>query len=242
MLSALALAFATVATAQTQVIAHRGYWQTEGSAQNSITSLQRAGDIGVYGSEFDVQLTADQVIVVNHDDNMQVHVNSATKYKDLKDLKLANGEKLPTFRQYLEAGKKCPDLKMILEIKPHKPKAEEDTISSLCVRMVKDMGMENQVDYISFSMNVCEQLARLTPGSTISYLRGDKAPGELKPKGINGIDYHFKVIQQNPQWVEEAHALGMIVNVWTVNDMDVVRQMKDLKVDYITTDIPEKVK
>jgi glycerophosphoryl diester phosphodiesterase len=34
----------------------------------------------------------------------------------------------------------------------------------------------------------------------------------------------------------------MIVNVWTVNDMDVVRQMKDLKVDYITTDIPEKVK
>ena len=38
-----------------QVIAHRGYWKTEGSAQNSISSLQNSYKIGVYGSEFDVR-------------------------------------------------------------------------------------------------------------------------------------------------------------------------------------------
>lgn len=241
-LSVFALASIMPATAQTQVIAHRGYWRADGSAQNSITALQRANDIKAYGSEFDVQLTADNVVVVNHDDNIQGHVIAKSKYKDLKNLKLSNGEKLPTLKQYLKAGKKCPALKMILEIKPHKTAAEENAITKLCVGMVKDMGMENQVEYISFSMNVCEQLARLTPGSAISYLRGDLAPGKLKPKGITGIDYHFKVIRQNPQWVEEAHGLGMTVNVWTVNDMDVAKRMKDLKVDYITTDIPEKLK
>ena len=31
--------------AQTQVIAHRGFWKTEGSAQNSITALEKAAEI-----------------------------------------------------------------------------------------------------------------------------------------------------------------------------------------------------
>ena len=35
---------------KTKVIAHRGYWKTEGSAQNSIRSLVRANEIKVYGS------------------------------------------------------------------------------------------------------------------------------------------------------------------------------------------------
>ena len=44
-------------SAQTRVIAHRGFWKTQGSAQNSITSLLKADSIGCYGSEFDVWLT-----------------------------------------------------------------------------------------------------------------------------------------------------------------------------------------
>lgn len=51
-----------------QVIAHRGYWKTEGSAQNSISSLKNTYRIGVYGSEFDVHITRDGVVVVFHDD------------------------------------------------------------------------------------------------------------------------------------------------------------------------------
>lgn len=38
------------AIAQTQVIAHRGYWKTDGSAQNSIAALLKADSIGCYGS------------------------------------------------------------------------------------------------------------------------------------------------------------------------------------------------
>jgi glycerophosphoryl diester phosphodiesterase len=53
--------------AQPKVIAHRGYWKTEGSAQNSIRSLLKADSIGVYGSEVDIWLSADGIPVVNHD-------------------------------------------------------------------------------------------------------------------------------------------------------------------------------
>lgn len=40
-----------------KVIAHRGYWKTPSSAQNSLRALELADSIGVYGSEFDVWLT-----------------------------------------------------------------------------------------------------------------------------------------------------------------------------------------
>lgn len=238
-LMACACALFTLAgQAQTQVIAHRGFWKAEGSAQNSIVGLKKAAEAKVYGSEFDVQLTADGVVVVNHDDVIDGLVIGETAYDKLKDLKLKNGEKLPTLADYLEAGKKLPDVQLILEIKPHKTKVQEDQIAETTVKMVKKYGLEKQVEYISFSMNICEQLARLTPGSEIAYLNGDLAPKEVKEKGANGIDYNYKVFGKHPEWVKEAHELGMKVNVWTVNSEKDMKKMIDLNVDYITTDQP----
>ena len=104
------------------------------------------------------------------------------------------------------------------------------------------MRLEKQVEYISFSMNVCEQLVKLTPQSEIAYLNGDMAPAELKTRGINGIDYHQNVIIEHPEWVEEAHRESMKVNVWTVNKKDLMKRFIDMKVDYITTDQPLEVK
>lgn len=228
--------------AQTQVIAHRGYWKCEGSAQNSIASLEKAAEAKVYGSEFDVQMTQDKEIVVNHDDSIRGLSIFDTPFAELKDLKLSNGEKLPTLDDYLTAGKKLPDIQLILEIKPHKTKEAEDEAVKIIVDKVKKMQMEKQVEYISFSMNICEQLVELTPDSEIAYLKSDVAPKELKEKGINGIDYYIMVLAEKPEWIDEAHGLGMKVNVWTVNDMNLVQEMIDRKVDYITTDYPLEVK
>ena len=50
LLLCLMMAGMVAAKDNTKVIAHRGYWKTEGSAQNSIRSLERASEIGAYGS------------------------------------------------------------------------------------------------------------------------------------------------------------------------------------------------
>lgn len=236
---AIALCMAVLgAEAQNRIIAHRGYWKSEGSAKNSITSLKKAAEARVYGSEFDVQLTKDQNVVVNHDDTIKGLMISDVTYAELKDIKLNNGERISTLDDYLEAGKALPNIQLILEIKPHRTKAEEDAVTAIVVRKVKEMKMEKQVEYISFSMNICEQLVKLTPNSEIAYLKSDMAPKELKAKGINGIDYHYKAFEMKPEWVDEAHQLGMKVNVWTVNDTKLIQKMLDLKVDFITTDLP----
>ena len=238
LISALALVACIIGIqAQTQVIAHRGFWKTEGSAQNSITALEKAAEAQLYGSEFDVLMTADGKIVVNHDNSIEGMVIAETPYKKLKNLRIKNGEKLPTLKQYLKKGKKL-DIQLILEAKPHKSKEVEDKMAADIVKMVKKMGLQKQVEYIAFSLNICEQLAKLTPESEIAYLNGNLTPAELKKKGINGIDYNQKVLEKHPEWVEEAHRLGMKVNVWTVNKEDMMRKFIDMKVDYITTDYP----
>ena len=50
LLLCLMMAGMVAAKDNTKVIAHRGYWKTEGSAQNSIRSLERASEIGAYGN------------------------------------------------------------------------------------------------------------------------------------------------------------------------------------------------
>lgn len=238
LISALALVACIIGIqAQTQVIAHRGFWKTEGSAQNSIAALEKAAEERLYGSEFDVQVTLDGKLIVNHDAKFQGFVIAETPFKELKKIKLKNGEKLPTLKKYLKAGKK-QDIQLILEIKSHKSKEVEDKMTADIVKMVKKMGLQKQVEYIAFSLNICEQLAKLTPESEIAYLNGNLSPAELKKKGINGIDYNQKVLEKHPEWVEEAHRLGMKVNVWTVNKEDMMRKFIDMKVDYITTDYP----
>jgi len=223
-------------SAQTKVIAHRGYWDCDGSAQNSIASLQKAQELKIYGSEFDVWLTSDGVLVVNHDATIEGLKIEDTPYAQLKDLSLKNGEKLPTLEAYLQQGKKDKKTKLILELKPHSTKEKEDKATAAVVKMVAKAGVKKQTEYISFSLNICKEFVRLAPKAEVAYLNGDMTPQELKALKITGIDYNLAVLKKNKHWIEEAHKLKMTVNVWTVNAEEDMKEMIAAGVDFITTD------
>ena len=230
----------TAIAQKTQIVAHRGYWDTPKNAQNSITALKTAQQIPVYGSEFDVNMTADGVMVVSHGPKLESipDVQKAT-YKEVKKVRLKNGEKVPTLKQYLKQGKKG-NVKLIFELKVHPAGEIENEAVLKSVKMVKKLNLEKQVEFISFSLEACKQLAKLMPECMVQYLNGKIPPKELKEMGIMGLDYHYSNFEQHPEWVKEAHDLGMIVNVWTVNKEDMMKKMIDLNVDYITTDKPEE--
>ena len=225
------------AAAQTKIVAHRGYWDCAGSAQNSITSLKLADKIGCYGSEFDVHLTKDGVIVVHHDQNVgKIDIQTST-YKALKKERLRNGEKIPTLEQYLDAGKDL-SCKLVLEIKKQKVQSHEDSLVRQCVDMVKSKGLTDRIVWISFSGKACELLHQLLPDAHIQYLLGDWDPKTRKAKGLSGIDYEQKVMALHPEWIKECHDLGLVVNVWTVNDLNTINQFIKAGVDFITTNAP----
>lgn len=222
----------------TQVIAHRGFWKTNGSAQNSIAALVKADSIGCYGSEFDVWLTADNQLVVNHDSTFKgVNMQNSTAQQCTAVI-LDNGEQLPTLRQYLE---KAGQLKtrLILELKSHKtPERETRAVESI-VKMVEEMGLENRMEYIAFSRHATKEFIHLAPkGTPVYYLEGDLSPKELKEWGCAGPDYHFSVFKKHPEWIKESHDLGMKVNAWTVNEAKDMKWLIGHGVDFITTNEP----
>lgn len=224
-----------------QVVAHRGYWKAEGSAQNSISALLNAGRIGAYGSEFDVNLTADGQLVVNHDFTYHGLTIAQTDFATLRDtaLSLANGEIIPSLDEYLEASKQYPEMRLVFELKSEGDPDYEAAALPACVDAIRRHGVEKRVEFISFSLSACKEFARLMPDQRVEYLGGEIAPAELHEMGISGIDYHFSVFDKHPEWVQEAHALGMIVNAWTVNQEEDIVRMLDLGVDHITTNEPE---
>ena len=70
-------------SAQTQLVAHRGFWKTNpNTAQNSIESLKNAQKLKVYGSELDVRMSKGGVLVVNHDEHINGVEVSETILKD----------------------------------------------------------------------------------------------------------------------------------------------------------------
>lgn len=238
MLASALIISACCMQAQTQVIAHRGFWKTPGSSQNSIKSLQKADSIGCYGSEFDVWLTKDNKLVVNHDPVYKMKFIEHSKGAALTGLKLSNGENLPSLEKYLEAGKKC-NTKLILELKALNTKKRETKAVQEILAMVKEMGLENRMEYITFSLHALKELIRLAPaGTPIFYLNGELSPKELKDLGASGLDYHLGVIKKNPEWIKEAHDLGLKVNVWTVDEAKDMKWLIEQKVDFITTNEP----
>jgi Glycerophosphoryl diester phosphodiesterase len=227
-------------SAQPKVIAHRGYWKTAGSAQNSRTSFLKADSIGVYGSEMDVWLTSDDQLIVNHDKDFQgCDIENTTK-KEITSLVLANGEKVPTLQQYLKVVKRKPNTRLVLEMKSLKSEERENLAVQKIVKLLKRYKVAGQTDIIAFSLNACKTFKRLQPDARIYYLNGDLSPVQIKALGLAGIDYSLKVIKANPQWVKEAHDLGLEVNVWTLNSIEDFQAsgLLEMDVDYITTDAP----
>ena len=238
-LSSLFLNLFLVAQDRPQVIAHRGYWQTAGSAQNSIASLEKADQIKVYGSEFDVRMTKDSVLVIIHDEEVNnIRVEEAP-YSAIQNAVLSNGEKLPTLLEFLAAAQHLKTTKLIFELKIGKrDPAWSREAARRSVDMVRDKKLQSQTEYITFDLEAAKELIRLAPESDVYYLNGDLAPQKLKEFGFAGLDYHYDVMKSNPHWFREAKALGLKVNVWTVNDLKLMREMIENGADFITTDMP----
>ena len=231
------------AVAQPKIVAHRGYWRTDGSAQNSITSLQKAAAVGCYGSEFDVWITADGVPVVFHDATIDGIRIEDTTFATLMNHRLQNGEFIPTLQQYLTEGSKIEGCQLILEIKPHRNEVRGKRIADMCVELVRTLGLEKKTEYISFSKVVCQRLHEITPDSKVAYLNGELSPAQIKEMGLTGIDYNEKVFVKHPEWLQEAKQLGVEVNVWTVDGEENLRHHVNLEgVDLITTNDPEILK
>ncbi len=229
--------------AQSSIIAHRGAWKNTKVPQNSIASLDAAIVQGVWGSEFDVHLTKDDILVVCHDHNFYGLEIEQSTYQELLAKKHPNGESIPTAEEYIKEGLKQKNTKLIYELKTSQiGKARTLQAVEASLALVKELKAESLVEYIAFDWDACLKFRELDKKVKIHYLNGDKTPAEVKAAKLTGVDYHYSVFQKNPTWIKEFKALKLKTNAWTVNKEEDMKFVIDQKVDFITTDEPELLK
>ncbi|MDE7115468.1 MAG: glycerophosphodiester phosphodiesterase [Muribaculaceae bacterium] len=239
----LSISVGTNAAAQTtKAVAHRGFWNTENSAQNSLASFVKADSIGCYGSEIDVWLTTDDHLIVNHDKVFHGLFMETAPFEKIREIILPNGEKIPTLDEYLAVVREHPETRLVLEMKSLTDYSREDVCAEKIAGLLRKHGLLDRTDIIVFSLNAAMTFKKIFPaGVKIFYLDGDLTPKKIKKLGLAGIDYSVKVLKKHPEWVEQAHKEGVEVNVWTVNSEEDMKYFIDLGVDYITTDNPDRL-
>ena len=243
-----AMAFSQSAHAQKQcgIVAHRGFWNCEeaGYAKNSIAALRCAQEAGFWGSEFDVNMTSDGVLLVYHDGDIHGKKIEKHPYSEFADVTIKNGEKIPTIDEYLEQGKKYPETMLVYELKPHSSAEVEDRFIDLTIAKLEEHGLMDpeRVMFISFSLHICEVLAQKLPGFTVQFLGSSKNPDELADRGINGVDYNHLIYKMHKKWYRRARKRDMSINAWTVNKEKEMKKMFRLGVDMLTTDEPLKAR
>lgn len=235
----LTLFFIESAFAVPQVIAHRGYWDCAGSAENSVASLKKAADLKIYGTEFDVQMTADSVPVVFHDDRVNgIRVSDMT-CEELKKVRYSNGESVSTLEEYLKASLSYPKLRLIIELKPQRLRSRERLFAETVCGLIREYGLENRVEFISFDLYLCRLMKKSFPSVSVAYLKGDLLPITVAHAGLDGIDYEFRKLKRFPHLIADAHECGLFVNTWTLCFEEEYLWADGHGVDYVTTDDPQ---
>lgn len=223
------------------VVAHRGAFKNKGLPENSIASLKEAIRLKCTGSEFDVHMSADDVLLINHDAQYNRLPIEKSTYAQLAVTPLSNGEKLPTLEEYINAGiADNSSTRLVVEIKPSSISKERGKlVAERTVKLVQKLKAEKMVVYISFDYDILKKIMELNPTALTQYLNGDKTPEQLKANGISGADYHFSVFIKNPEWIDAAKKNNIVLNAWTVNSEADMKWFLQKGFDFITTNEPE---
>jgi len=234
----------------TRAFAHRGWHIGELSGcENTMAAFGRAVDEGYRYLETDVHATSDGVLVAFHDDHLDRVTDRRGRICDLtwdevSEARIGGREPIPTMAEVLEA---LPDTRFNID-------AKSDASVGPLIDLLRTSGALGRVGLGSFSDRRLKSLRRaLGPGAATSL--GPRGVGRLMVAARLGrtprigtavaaqVPVRFGRVQVvSPAVIRSAHAAGLEVHVWTVDDSAEMHRLLDLGVDGLMTDRPDTLR
>jgi len=191
----------------------------------------------------------------------------ATAYgKQFPEQQAADGQRFPTLKELFALGA-GNGVRFAIETKitptsgADTPDAE--TFAKLVVAAVRDAGMSGRVEVLSFDWRTLVEVKKLAPEIrtvciTQSTANFDNARNAAWTAGLELSRYDGSVAKLaraagcdtwssffrnlTPASIDEAHAIGLTVLPWTVNDPADMARLIDMKVDGLITDYPDRAR
>lgn len=231
-----------------KVFAHRGF--SGCYPENTMLAFKEASKTGCFGIELDVQITKDGEIVVFHDETIDRVTDGSGFLRDYtcEELSRFNAanlwkgkfefQKIPTFREYCEWVK---DTSLVTNVELKTGVFYYEELEEKTIEMVREYGLSDRIIFSSFNHLSIERTKKLAPEIPVGAL--------VEHEGLGNAGYYcskygyqyyhpgFKGLTSEE--VAGCHSRGVGINVWTINDMEALKQMEEWKVNSVISNFPD---
>lgn len=232
-----------------QIIGHRG---ARGEApENTLGGFQYLANLGIRAVEFDVRQLQDSELVVIHDDNFLrttgIHqpvealcIGDACQYDHRHQWKdWQQPEPTPSLSQVLATLRDFEHLEV--EVKSVKDEAAAERLVERLEHMLS--GLEHSATITSFDTKILSALeknqSRFKRGLLIELPFGEYAIEEALKRGCSRIGW--KDALATDQLIKATQAANLDVSIWTVNDLERAKHLRDLGIQGLITDYPKRM-
>lgn len=219
-------------------IGHRGARGHE--PENTLRSIRRALELGADGVEVDVYFSGGNLVVI-HDETLERTTNGTGRVEEksfdyLRSLDAGRGEKIPALREVFDAV----DRRAFVNIEL-KGRRTAEPVAGLIAEYVDRHGWSRE-DFLVSSFDH-EELGKLAGrGIRLGVLFTKPPPDSIAiAKSLGAHSVHIASRFAGREFVEEAHAGGLRVFVYTVNSAAAIARMRRFGTDGVFTDYPDRV-
>jgi glycerophosphoryl diester phosphodiesterase len=229
-----------------QMCAHRGAGKH--APENTLVAIRFGASYGYRMMEFDVKLSADNVLFLLHDDTVNRTSNGVGDAAKMGWAALAQldagawhshafaGEPMPTFANVITFCQ-ANGVAMNVEIKPC-PGRERETGAAVAKLVHERCGAMSPPPLLSSFSEEALEAAREVAQALPRALLLDQLPADwlarCKRLGCVAVDCNWRLLTKGI--VDEANAAGLNVLCYTCNDTDAVANLVEMGVNTIITD------
>jgi glycerophosphoryl diester phosphodiesterase len=224
------------------VLAHRG--GADESFENTLESFDYSKNLGCKFIETDVQVSADGIPYIFHDDDLKRVLNISSRFDSLSSQEI---DKLKIFDQYKipkleEALNEFPDISFQIDFKT-------DEVVAPALDVIKKTKSFERICVASFNSERLKRVRSTYPDLCISMGPNEVIKTLISSfglyKGLIDGDclqipiryYGVRVVTK--RFVKYLKSKGLKIMVWTINDVKTFEYLIELKVDGIITDKPK---
>jgi glycerophosphoryl diester phosphodiesterase len=231
------------------VIAHRG--SSAYAPENTLAAFTLAAEQGADAIELDVDLTRDGHVVVMHDATVDRTTDGQGRVADLTldeihrfdagvwKAAMFEGERVPLLEEVFEAVGRRVLINVEIKGLSLRSQGLEEKVAALLERH----GLFDRVIVSSFNPFALRRAKHINPRLACGLIYAPDSPVFLRDAwlaplipGLNARHPHYSQVNQGV--VDQFHARGLAVNVWTVNQSGIARAMAQAGVNGIMGDDP----
>jgi glycerophosphoryl diester phosphodiesterase len=216
------------------IVAHRG--ASKAAKENTIEAFQLARTLGAAMVELDVRRTSDDALAIHHDPHIDGVAIVSMLYSDLPTW-------VPLLHEALDA---CDGMEVNIEIKNDDAEVDFDETRSLVPAVIELLRVRGDGDRMLISsfdretvraVRIHEPTLRTGYLFTIPELPLDEFMAGIAREGHVAI--HPNRYAATSELCDAAHAVGLAVNVWTVDKPEEMLRLAANGVDAIITNLPD---